>query len=483
VKFRSRLFTMGLLAVIIQLLLLVGTYYWVIDPKIYLLEKKQVEKNLHRNLELLQRELFHLERLTQMLSQLPLITQLVSNTASFKMGTLILQKEMQAQELNLLYVLNKNKEVVWSEILDLNNGQPYPRQSFLANLWIKNARFFAHISTFNRQSGFYNSTLGPMLVVSTPITTPVSSEIIGSLITARLISQEMIQLIQSLTYTDLKLWPIGAESLNPTQRDIIHTLIQSETDFQVDQNGYLLRGYMGIPDLNQDPNLLISTTQPREFLQLMTASLSEIAFSLILFQVIFLSILSYFIHHYLLSPINEITTQLNQPSKPLKPLSIEGKPWQEVTGVITAISSFTSHQQTQHAHEISLAYRKGTKEAEQDLFKEIDEILKPLIAGLALTEQRLSNMPLHDLDWIIAESRSGRVSLAQLNELVLRLELINEKLHLYQKQTKNRLYELQTKALRNAAGLRAHSRSLESLRKFTPILGYNRKNHFNTNKT
>ncbi|MGD9593035.1 MAG: hypothetical protein AB7V32_10990, partial [Candidatus Berkiella sp.] len=105
----------------------------------------------------------------------------------------------------------------------------------------------------------------------------------------------------------------------------------------------------------------------------------------------------------------------------------------------------------------------------QNLFNEIEDTLKLFVDNIEITENKLSNLPTNDLEWIIAESKTGQYSAHRFAEYTDKLQAINDKLRFYQKETRHRLYDLYAKTLRNTAALRAQSRSLDTIREFTPI--------------
>ncbi len=453
----------------LQMLILFAFFYYYLNPKIGNLEKSLVEKNLHRGLEILQRELFHITHITQLIAQDPLISQLISTPSLQLEPNEALQRKMLRQEINLMYVLNDAHKVIWESIIDLTTERPYPKQSFLTSLWEKRPAFLDHPSTLSVYAGVFNSALGPLFVVSAPVTSGTSTQVTGTLIIGRLITQDVLHLLQSLSYTDVKLWPLGGGTLNSNQRGIIQKLLQSDSDFTIEKSGDLLRGYMFLQDINQQPNLLISATQPREFTQAIEFSMTEIAAIFIALQIIFLFIFFLVIRSTLLVPARLLIEQVSNARKDWRPIRSDTKPWNEIGMLANAISNLIIRYQDRLAQETTMAYREGCYQTRHNLFNEIEDTLKPVIDNIEITEKKLSNLPTNDLEWIIAESKTGQYNASRFAEYTEKLQRINEKLRHYQKETRHRLYDLYAKTLRNAAALRAQSRSLDTIREFTPI--------------
>lgn len=466
---RSRVLILGLGALLLQLLLLFSMFYYVINPKIIEMEKKLVVKNLHRGLELLQRELFHLEHLTQILAQLPMMQQAVSVPTQETVSGASLQEKMQRLEVNLLIILNNSHEVMWENIIDLNAEQPYPKQPILTNLWEKRPKFFDHSNLLSLQGGIYNSTLGPMFVVSAPITSPAGQKVQGTLITGKLITQDVIHLLQSISYTDLKLWPLGGSSLSAKQENIIRRLQQADSDFTIEQAGALLQGFMYLLDINEQPNLLMSTTQSRGFSEAMEISFAEVAAMVIGLQCVFLCLLSFLIYRSVYVPTQQLIEKVDSTKEEWQPAENNHRKLDEVGLLENAITNFVLRQREQLRKDTAQAYREGVTQTRENLFQELEETLFPIIEGIEQAEKKLSNLPVNDIEWVIAESKTGQISSTNFDDYTQRLQAINDKLRFYQKDARRLLYELFTKALRNAAALRAQSRSLDSMRQFTPI--------------
>jgi sensor domain CHASE-containing protein len=160
VNLRTRLIIIFGVFLALEICFFYSLYKWDLSPKIDRLESEIVEKNLSRNMELLQRELFHLERTGWLLSSLELIKHAVKN----EIPAIMLQ-----QDLNLLYIIDNNNQVIFGKILDLDSMVSYPNEKFLPALWKEKPQFIKPTSTPNAQIGIYNSVFGPLLIASLPI--------------------------------------------------------------------------------------------------------------------------------------------------------------------------------------------------------------------------------------------------------------------------------------------------------------------------
>lgn len=470
---RSRLLMIGCFVLLVQMIAMAGLYYFSIYPEIEELEKNAVEKDLHRSLENFQRQLYILEQISQLLTWQPSISNLANSDIIPKnIAREGLLEKMVQYELNLMYILNTDKKVIWEEIIDLSNEQSYPHQGFLTSLWENYPGFLEHPSMMSLQAGIYNSSLGPMFIVSTPIADNQNPQLVkGILIVGRLITPEMIQFLENLTYTNMKVWPLEGASLSSKHVNIIQRIQKSSTNYLIERDNNSLHGYMSLPDLSSKPNLLISINKNRVLKSTLNLTLLESITLFMVAQILFLIVLFYLIRHALVVPTGLLVEQMHVTDRKWTPPALSVKPDSDIGQLSTAISHFMARQQNQLTHDTTIAYREGMSQARQDLYQEFEETLLPLIHGVEWLEKKLSNLPTNDIEWIIAESRTGQIAASEWPKYTERLQVINDRLRLQQKEMRQQIYELHTKALRNAAVLRAISRSLDPAKQFTPLGG------------
>jgi sensor domain CHASE-containing protein len=473
VNLRSRLIMIGCFVLLVQMIALVSLYYFSFEPEIKNLEKTSVEKHLHRSLENFQRQLYVLEQITQLLTWQPSISNLANSEAipqNIPKDPLL--EKMAQYELNLMYILNTDRKVIWEEIIDLSNEQSYPHQGFLTSLWENYPGFLEHPSMMSLQAGIYNSSLGPMFIVSTPIADYKHPQVVkGILIVGRLITPEMIQFLENLTFTDMKIWPLEGASLSNKHLNIIERIQQSGAEYIIERNENSLHGYMSLPDLSGKPKLLISIVTSRVIKNFTNLILLKSASIFLVSEILFLILLFYLIRHALVVPAHQLVERINHTDKKWIPPVLAVSPSSDLGQLTVAITHFMSRQQNQLSHDTNIAYREGMNQARQDLYQEFEETLLPLIQGLDWFEKKLTNLPTNDIEWILAESKTGHLSPEIWAKYTERLQVINDHLRQQQKEMRQHIFELHTKGLRNAAVLRAISRSLDPAKQFTPLGG------------
>jgi sensor domain CHASE-containing protein len=461
VNLRTRLLLLGCCFLLFQLGILYFLFENSLDPKINKLEQGLVERNLTRSMEVLQRELFHIEHTTQLMSSLPLIKESVTTLSLSENKSDELVGIMGQQELNLVYILDNNNKVIWGNIIDLNTLQPYPNPPFLPSLWKEKPGFLKPSSQQSVQAGIFTSFLGPILIVSSPIlSSDPKKAIAGTLIIGKLITHEVIQLIQTLAFTDMKLWPLEGATLSKKHQAILKQLSQTESNFLVEKNESAFQGYISLSDLSETASLLISASQNRDFSQTIKTNLIEIGACLIALQLIFMALLSWSIRRRLIVPMKALINELQDHAYDNQTIDLNKHTWKDLTPLVESLSQFKGLIHTQAASQNTLAYRQGIYFAREELSDDLQKMVEPLISNLVWVEQKLFSLPTEDLEWLIAQCRSGGLEQNQIQDLAERLQSLSDKMQAFQKETRAKMIELHTHSLHHAAHLRARANSL-----------------------
>jgi len=463
VNIRSQLLLAGCLVLVFQIGILYSFYITQIHPDVVRLEKSLVEKNLHRNIEYLQRELYSLERIAKMMIELPMVQQAIHSPQLTQPLDETLERKMIQQEINAMFILDNNEKVLWERILDLNSESPYLNQNFLSSLWQDHPTFFKHSSSLSLQAGIYNSSLGPTLIVSAPIVDSTHHTILGTFIVAKIITQEFLQLIYSLSFTEMKLWPLSGAALGKKHLDILNQIQLGDSDYLIEKAGGAYRGYMSLRDLNDKATLLISTSHSREVTSLYQHSIAKTILVFFTIQIFFILALLYTVKRSVLSPLSRLTQELQQAKENWRPTLIPYRTWNEIMALQHALSQYINRQ-TANAHQAArMSYQEGSLQVKAQLLQSLNFIVRPVLEGLQWLEKQVSTLPTNEVEWLRANSLHRPEHTLELPQ---NLENIHEQLRTYQKDTRKKLYALQKQTLRNLANIKIQFNDKEALQQF-----------------
>lgn len=462
---RSRIILSFSAFLALELFFFYGLYKWELSPKIYRVEERIAERNLSRNMELLQRELFHLERTGWLLSSLQLIQQIVNNTASPKtVSTDPLQAIMLQQDLNLLYIIDDNNEVVFGKIIDLDSMMSYPNEKFLPSLWKEKPSFIKPASTPNSQMGIYNSLFGPVLIVSIPIhANGNASNIVGRLIIGKLLTPDMIHLLRKISFSTLSIWPLEGSTLSKRHAELLNALQHTDANLLITASNNVIQAYTSLADINQVNSLLLSVSDEREFRELILLNLLPACVVFILLQLLFIGLLYWMISKRANTPIRALIEQLDSVHDSAFSMTFSNRFWGELEPLVQSLSRFITAMEQRITKKNTLAYQQGLYFADQSLLQDAEQILPPLIDGLAHLENEWLSLPTDDLEWILAEYKARKPEqiteefqkdcLRKLSETYVKLSEIQKNAHHY-------TLELHHDALRSTLLLRRHANHL-----------------------
>lgn len=467
---RTQLLLIGGLFLALQLGFLYFFLDWGLVTKISQLEQELLEKNLTRGMEILQREFIHLEHTTQLWASLEWIRKSVTLDHTFSKATATdLTHTMAQQELNLLYILDNNQTLLWGNILALDTLEPYPSTTFLLSLWKAHPNFLKHTDPQSVQAGIYNSTLGPMLVVSVPIinfNTP--TKIAGVLITGKLITTEMIKMLQTLAFSNIKIWPLEGATLSQKLQEITTQLSQTESNFLVENMQDAFLGYVRLTDLKNESNILISSSQPRDFTALINHYSIIIVASFIILKLFNMAWVSWSIRKRIILPLHAMTVQLTHKSTRDALLQqLDTFSWGELAALSQALAEYLRQMQEYNIQQCHIAYRNGLSTAYHEIYEHSESILESLLAGCAWFEEELRRLPTDKVEWLLAESKVSRQSDMAAYDLPERLEPICRQLEQFEKNMHARIVELHNLILRNDALLRLHTKRLAQIHRIS----------------
>lgn len=463
VNLRTRIMIIFGVFLTLEIFFFYGLYKWDLSPKIYRLEKAIVERALSRNMELLQRELFHLEQTGWLISSLPTIKNAVKNDLSSESPDLM-QAIMLQQDLNLLYIIDDNNRVIFGKIIDLDSMTPYPNEKFLPTLWKQKPQFIKASSTSNSQIGIYTSIFGPILMVSIPIgSNQNTSNIIGRLLIGKLLTAEMIQLLRKITFSTLSVWPLEGATLSKRHLEILKMIQATDSNLLVRTNNNVIQSYVSLADLNQKNPLLLSVTHPRELHNLITVNLLRAIIIFISLQLFFIAIVYFLIGKRVNTPLNTLIEALDRSHNNVFSMTFSNRFWGDLGPLIESLSAFIRETEQRTTKKNMMAYQQGFYFADQSLLEDVKKTLIPLLDGLTHLESQWLSLPTDQLEWVLAECKNRKSQAAGgplEKDFMLELTEICEKLNKLQKNSYQYTLKLHREALRSSLLLRRHASHL-----------------------
>lgn len=256
-----RLKILGILAgvLIFYFILTQIVYSLVILPSYAALEQEEATEDVHRCLDALQREIKYLETVTHDWAAWDDTYQFVQEENESYRRSNLLQQTFLDNRINAILFLNLRKEMIWGEVRSLKNGNPIVLPE-LSEAALQDAPvLFASHDGDGGVSGIMQTSVGPFILSSQPITTSDhQGPIRGHLIMGRFFDTDYIERLKDQTHIDHEYLPVSEH------KTIVEKCLSDEnnppTIYFAVKNQAILNGFTVIRDIYGEPALVLRTT-------------------------------------------------------------------------------------------------------------------------------------------------------------------------------------------------------------------------------
>ena len=194
---------MGILLFILTgyILLSYGVQRLVILPSYARLEQEGAGKDVSRCIEALRRELAHLDAVTHDWAAWDDTYAFVKDGNPHYPKSNLLPQTFTDNRINLLYILDAEQNVLWGEIRDETSGDIIGLPDLPEGILRRNAKLFSNTEIESTISGMLQTSGGPLMLSSRPITTSDhTGAVIGHLTMGRFIDQGFVRMLEDQTH-------------------------------------------------------------------------------------------------------------------------------------------------------------------------------------------------------------------------------------------------------------------------------------------
>lgn len=280
----------------------------VVYPSFLALERDEAVKDLERARGAIARENEHLDLLCYDWAAWDATYKYIEDHNEEYVSENLILTSFTETKLNLIYFIDLKGEVVWGEIRDLDTEEIIQLEMFPPNRFPENHRLLRHESVKSHFDGLVMTDSGPMLISSRPIITSESKgPIRGTVLTGRLLTQDIVEILREQTRVDFQIWPMDSEAV-PSEDRLASGGISPTTDpFVQERSDDLLAVYSTYPDINDNPGLLMRANVSRDISARGAVAMRAAVLSVIAAGVIILLILVFTIQRIVVGPISRLT--------------------------------------------------------------------------------------------------------------------------------------------------------------------------------
>jgi len=292
-----------------------GVQRWVIAPSFVQLEREEARKDLRRCEEALQREIHLLHRFCHDWAAWDDTYAYVQNRNDEYRKSNLIPGSFIDNNLNLIYVVDLDRQVVWGKVRDLDTGDTIPVAEVpTSQTWPADHPLLQFTTTDKplRECGLkgvFMTAHGPMLVSARPILTGENTgPVRGTLVMARFLSDDVVNTIAAQTRVDFRLWPATSPDIPPEDRDAIPTISPGAPYVLREHGTSALDVFAAFPDIQKQPALLMRARVPREITAMGGRAVFYAFASLLAAAVIVLVALYVAIGRVIVNPLQRLTT-------------------------------------------------------------------------------------------------------------------------------------------------------------------------------
>jgi diguanylate cyclase (GGDEF)-like protein/PAS domain S-box-containing protein len=283
----------------------------VVAPEFSDLEQREVEKNVKRAFEAIQREAYLLDVLAHDIGSWDDTYEFAKSRSPAFFESNLSAESLKTTVLDWLIAVTPNGEVISGPIRDIQSGELLEIEEMPHEQWSESHPLLLGDTTIEPIAGLMTTSEGPMLVASRDILTSVSGgPSRGRIIMGRRFDAAFVEGISERTHIDLGAWPLSDTSVPASARE---ALLSDGADRMHSVSGpddERLDVYTLLRDVSGAPTLILRASLPREITQ-RAAYVNRLSLLWFLIQGAGLGFLVMgLLHGALIAPLGVLTRQL-----------------------------------------------------------------------------------------------------------------------------------------------------------------------------
>ena len=177
--------------------------------------------------------------------------------------TNLADSSLETVRINLLVLVDNDGEIVWSDVVDLETGEPLVFDELFQQPLTSDSLLVSHETNESAVAGLLMTRGGPMIVTSYPITDNEGKiPNVGALILGRFLNATKLEQINRRTDVEFELLDIGEDRLTHSGQKALEQLLTSPGAVFIDDQSEDLHNYRILTDIHGSPALLLEVRTP-----------------------------------------------------------------------------------------------------------------------------------------------------------------------------------------------------------------------------
>jgi|GEM_PF-1392357 len=249
---------------VVLLAVIVGVSQTIFIHSFETLEKQDTQKNAQRAVEALNAELTSLDTITHDWAAFDDTYQFVKDRNQNFIDTNPTDQSFVNSSLNLIAIIDRSGQIVYSKAFDLDQQQEVPLPQDLS-LELSNKQLNYHPVIESKIAGIIQLEEGPLLVASRPIlTSNGEGPIAGCIVMGRFLDARMMGNLAVTTHLSLSVFHYDDPGLPSSVRASARSVIAGQSISVQPLNENRIAGYSSIPDIYGYPALVMKVELLRD---------------------------------------------------------------------------------------------------------------------------------------------------------------------------------------------------------------------------
>lgn len=429
---RAKITLILAVVLVIYLALHISMQLLVINPMFSQLEESEAKKNMARCVAMLDREIQALDRIAADWAAWDATYQFVKAPNEHFIESNLVHETFLQNQVNLIYILNRNHKVIWSQFYDLETREPHTSVLLPDGTWPTENPLTQHMDLRGSITGIFAEGDRILMLASRPIiTSQHRGPIEGTLIVGSLLTHHFLERISKQSQVRLQAWSLDNQRTRDNQ-EILNEL-KPDNPYAIRKlSNTSLHVFTLYKDLTGQPSLLMRAEVPREI----TAQVQEVSkYVLVSFLVGgTVLIIAFFIalRQTVLAPLvafSDHVSKISEGDSPQETIMTERK--DELGVLARSFSNVLNQLAEDKKQSAQRSYRTGKAEVTSSLLHNIRNGLHPIAAFVDLLLTDIREAPLKELEQASKEINQSGIHPTRRHQLEEFLKLsLSEMIHL-----------------------------------------------------
>ncbi|MBN2513234.1 MAG: HAMP domain-containing protein [Sedimentisphaerales bacterium] len=396
---------------IVSILLIAGMGYglvdlavqkWIILPSFEEVEDNRARINMDRCILALQNEVEHLNRFCYDWSAWDDTALYVQGKKEEFIQQTITDEVFLTQHLNALIFLDAKGNYVWGQVVKLGEDEVTPLEitELTPENLCRNTALISHSDPEHSVAGILLTSAGPIMISSRPITNNLNTPpVVGTLIMARLVNDEMMNPLSKQTQVDFEWWSLASAGTQQALQPYLSKLASPDSSFlEKPEDENIVAVFKTFPDIHQNSSLLIRAKTPRDISARGITAIRFALFSLLGGGCVILVVLLIMLEKIIIKPLNTVNLfalDIGRSGDLTSRIHLNGR--DEIASLADSFNQMVAQLHQARVDLMERSYRAGIAELASGILHNVRNALTSLRVEIESLNQQIQDLPLQHI--------------------------------------------------------------------------------------